>query len=115
MRVLPARLWLSFLLCLSSPILAAETAPPAPAAGITYAGGDGLTLETAIRIVGATGEEDGVAAEYRWLQTHAAGGERGEQSLLNKGGRVYDCLEWRWPDGTTRSYYFDITDFFGKY
>jgi hypothetical protein len=85
------------------------------ASGITYAGGDGLSMDTAVVIVGAQGEMDGVDAEYRWLDEHAAGGEREAQSLVGSDdGRMFDVIVVAWPDGTKRTYYFDITAFFGK-
>jgi hypothetical protein len=37
-----------------------------------------------------------------------------EQALINHGNRVYDKLDVLLPDGSSRSYYFDITSGFGK-
>lgn len=37
---------------------------------ISYAGGDGSSLEQAVAISGARGEEDGIEAEYSWLRRH---------------------------------------------
>ena len=80
---------------------------------ITYAGGDGSSLEKAIIIKGAT-EATGVHAEYEYLAKHYPGYKRGRQSLSSNKGRAYDVLEFTTADGRKMVIFFDITEFFGK-
>lgn len=91
---------------------AVQAAPTAPA-HITFAGGDGSTVEKAVIIKGAT-EMTGVHAEYEWLAKHFPGAKPGEQALISNQGRSYDLLHFKTPDGKSHEAYFDITDFFGK-
>jgi len=37
------------------------------------------------------------------------------QSLISGNGKHYDVLDIEMKDGTRRSFYFDITSFFGTY
>jgi hypothetical protein len=83
--------------------------PPA----ISFAGGDGSSLERAIVIKGAT-DETGVHAEYEYLKQHFPGYQLGTQSLMNVKGHAYDVLEFKTADGKKKTLYFDITAFFGK-
>ena len=65
-------------------------------------------------ITGATGEQDGIAAEYRWLDTNRPGWRRDNQALQHRDGRDYDVLDI--SHGTMRDRIcFDITDFFGRF
>jgi hypothetical protein len=89
------------------------TPPPKPAAVISYAGGDGTSIEKAVVILGAD-EMSGVKAEYTWLSGHYPGWKGTNQSLLNKDGKVYDVMDFTLPDGSKHTIYFDITDYFGK-
>ena len=93
---------------------ATDPAPsPKPAAVISYAGGDGTSIEKAVVILGAD-EMSGVKAEYTWLSGHYPGWNGTNQSLLNKDGKVYDVMDFTLPDGSKHTAYFDITDYFGK-
>ncbi len=83
--------------------------PPA----ITYAGGDGSSIEKAVVINGAT-EETGVHAEYEYLARQHPGYKRGGQSLQSHNGKAYDVLEFTTADGKKSTIYFDISAFFGK-
>jgi hypothetical protein len=83
-------------------------------AEITFAGGDGKTTETAIIILGATGEQDGVASEYEWLARNRPDAKMKSQALINDAGRVYDLLVVT-TGGKDEEIYFDITAFFGKF
>jgi hypothetical protein len=83
---------------------------------LSYAGGDGSSVENAIRIVGAADEDVGVRSEYIWLAQHYPGYQRRSQALLQDGnGHYYDLLEVTLANGEKCSFYFDITEFFGKY
>ena len=84
---------------------------------IRFAGGSGDSREDAIVIKNAANHRAGVDAEYLYLQERF--GERDihwklvMQALL-KGERRVDWLTIELLDGTTKSIYFDISDFFGK-
>ena len=52
--------------------------------------------------------------EYAWLRQHVPGATVTGQELMNTGKRVYDKLDVRLSDGSSHSYYFDITSGFGK-
>lgn len=86
---------------------------PAAMAAITYTGGDGSSLAAAIHIVGAAGEDDGVASEYQWIGAHRPGAKVLRQALVMNGGRAYDILSIR-HGATSEDVFFDITDYFGK-
>ncbi|MGH7286121.1 MAG: hypothetical protein ACRELY_31765 [Polyangiaceae bacterium] len=89
-----------------------------PGTSIEFQGGDGSSQKQAVLIHGAHGENDGVAAEYKYLEmVYGAEGERWnrrEQSLLEDNGRSYDELDFT-LDGKNATIYFDITEYFGKY
>lgn len=86
---------------------------------VRFEGGDGSSFGSAIVIVGASGEADGVPAEYFYISTrHGVGGRDWQpvmQALHERDGRHFDILtvsvtgEW-----TNREYYFDISEFIGK-
>ncbi len=82
-----------------------------------FGGGEGSSLETAV-VINANSSITGVRAEYEYLtQQH---GQRGadwdldSQSLMTHGGKYYDVLNITLRKGGKRSYYFDISRFFGK-
>jgi len=83
----------------------------------SYSSHTGLSPADAV-VIGAPDEMVGVAMEYAWLER--ALGRRGPdwdlamQALLHEDGRTYDRLDVELTDGTRRSYYFDITGFFGR-
>ena len=80
---------------------------------VTYSGGDGSSIENAV-VVNAANEDQGVRAEYAWLQDHYAGYHGGNQFLRTDKGHSYDQLDIVTKEGQNRSVYFDITPFFGK-
>ena len=68
--------------------------------------GDGLTPETAIRVIA-------VNEEYSWLfakKLHAT-----RQALIRNGDSQYDAIEATDASGRSRTYYFDVTPFFDRY
>ena len=101
-----------------------DKAPPGdrpsslPGTKIRFTGGDGSTQEQAIIILGAKGEREGVDAEYRYLEILY--GPQGrtwkmvKQSLLAHNKRHFDAVEID-LGGRTQTFYFDITDYFGKF
>ena len=84
---------------------------------IRFAGGSGDSREDAIVIKNAENHRAGVVAEYLYLEERF--GERDihwklvMQALL-KGEKPIDWLEIELTDGTTKSIYFDVSEFFGK-
>lgn len=84
-----------------------------------YGNQTGDSLEHAIVIHGAADNAVGGMAEYAFLAQNC--GKEGHdwdvalQMLLVKDGRRYDQLNVRMKDGTTRTFFFDITEFFGKW
>jgi hypothetical protein len=79
----------------------------------TYSGGDGTTAQTAV-VIDAEDDISATRAEYAWLREHVPGAKKNLQSLIHDENHVYDVLEVILPDGTKRSYFFDITRTFGK-
>jgi hypothetical protein len=75
-------------------------------------------MEKAIVILGAQGERDGVAAEYGYIEQlygpRGAAWQMNQQSLLEKNGHSFDELEIDHA-GKSESFFFDITDYFGKF
>ena len=84
-------------------------------AGIVYEGGDGSSKEKAVVIKGAPNTAAGVRAESDWIRKNHPGWKKREQSLMSDGNRYYDRIEYTTPQGETKTIYFDITYFFGKW
>jgi len=92
---------------------------------ISYTGGDGSSFEQAVVILGAVNEFDGVDAEYQWLaQKFGPENENwsSSQGLFQSGDKLYDILTLTFLKdvtdhkvGESADFYFDITDFFGKF
>ena len=87
---------------------------------IVYEGGDGSSFENAIVIKNATTTRDGIAAEYAYIEKKH--GQRINdwkpmgQSTNMQNGRRYDVVTIQIiSDNTTISYFFNITEFFGKF
>ena len=56
----------------------------------------------------------GVREEYAYVREVCPDCQFVRQSLTREGKKPYDVLEFKKPDGSTVSYYFDISKFFGK-
>ncbi len=86
---------------------------------ITFKGDPGDTPETAVVIIGAPNSSAGIAAEYDWLAKKF--GQQNvdwrlrRQSVLQDQGKVYDRMELDLKDGSQKTVFFDISDFFGKF
>ncbi|CAN5338238.1 hypothetical protein BH09MYX1_BH09MYX1_14610 [soil metagenome] len=102
------------------PPVAAKSFCP-PVGKIHFEGaGDGDSLEDPIRIVGATGEADGVDSEYACLDQAFGSRKHGawkllRQALAGKDGRNFDVMSIQLADGTKKQVVFDITEYFGKF
>ena len=87
---------------------------------VTYEGGDGKTVENAIIIKNAENERNGVAAEYAYIaKIH---GEKFKdwkpvgQSTINNDKKKIDLINVQiLQKNETVSYYFDISEFYGKF
>ena len=75
-------------------------------------------MERAVIIRGAPNEALGVQAEYRYLAREfgrpGVDWEPVGQGLVERGGRAYDEMHIKLADGSERTIFFDITQFFGK-
>ena len=81
--------------------------------GVTYAGGDGTSVENAV-IIKTKDSLLGVRAEFRWVGDNHPNWQLKLQSVLKGGGKVYDKMYFRTPDGKLAILYFDVTDFYRK-
>ena len=81
---------------------------------ITYAGGNGMSCEHAVLILGAADDFSGVLAEYRWIHQHYPGAYVVEQWLTLCADDPADILRIRTPGGDTLDVFFNIRDFFGR-
>ncbi len=108
------------LLCfiLSGPASAQPAPGQAAKPKITFKGGPGDTPETAVVILGASDSIDGIAAEYSYLEKKFGrqnlAWQLRRQSILNQKGKVYDRMDLDMQDGSKKTVFFDISEFFGK-
>lgn len=85
---------------------------------VTFSNNAGLSQDDAIVITNAVNDNEGVDAEYYYLEQRY--GERPEdwdlisQALLDQGETIYDRMDLMLSSGSNVTIYFDITDFFGK-
>lgn len=88
-------------------------------AHISFSDNSGQSMEDAIVIMNATGEDDGLGSEYYYLEKRFGGdavrwGDISQSLVGDEMGRSYDVLEVPLTTGETVTIYFDITDFYGK-
>ena len=85
---------------------------------ILFKGGNGLTKEEAVIILGAKDETEGVDAEYNWLEEkygeENVEWEMVDQTLLDEGDKQFDLLKIKFSNGNTKEFWFEITGFYGK-
>ena len=77
-------------------------------ASVRYSGGDGLSFDDAIIIVGAD-ILSGVRAEYDYIEQRYPGYQFHQQSLKEYKGRTFDVLEFTTAAGEKKAMYFDIS------
>jgi hypothetical protein len=80
---------------------------------VKISGGDGFSFEEAIKISDCSNIE-GVEQEYIEVRKRLGNYQLIRQSLQDKNERMYDVLELKLESGREITFYFDITDFFGK-
>jgi hypothetical protein len=79
----------------------------------------GETIKDAIIILDVENHFEGVVEEYEYLERKFR--KRGKnwelemQALIKTGNKNYDKMVLRFPDGSRKTIYFDITSFFGKW
>ena len=91
---------------------------PGKSAKITYQGGPGDTMKTAVVIKGAANSIDGIAAEYHYLKKKY-GRENQDWQLIRKTtfqkeDNYFDRLEIELKNHSKKTIFFNITEFFGK-
>jgi hypothetical protein len=106
--------------CHSKKSLASAPVNVPPMDSVTFSGGNGSSMENAVVINNAKGSIEGINAEYYYIGYIE--GKRGvewqmkSQSLLNENGKYYDQIDITIAKTRKKkSYYFDITGFFGKW
>lgn len=86
---------------------------------VQYSSHSGESLQEAVIISKVANHSAGVQAEYDYvIKKHGQpriGWMMQGQSLIENEGRAYDRLDIVLKDGSQKSYYFDITEFFGKF
>jgi hypothetical protein len=87
---------------------------------ISFAGGDGSTIENAIIITGAKTDKESVISEQVYFMNRF--GIKGQdwqmisQAEIENKGKMYDLMQIiKLKDNKNESYYFDISCCFGKY
>jgi len=102
----------------NQPAYAQPATEPSAQPRITFKGGPGDTMETAVLISGATNSIEGIAAEYEYLRQKFGRENRDwnlrRQSVFQQKGKFYDRLELDLKDGSRKTVFFDISEFFGK-
>ena len=80
---------------------------------VKISGGDGFSFKEAI-IISDCSNLEGVEQEYVEARKRLGNYQLIRQSLQDQSDRMYDVLELKLEDGREITFYFDITDFFGK-
>lgn len=87
---------------------------------VVYLGGDGKSSENAIIIKDAQNERNGIAAEYDYIAkkygVKFVDWKPAGQSTFDEKGKKYDSVTIQTiPKNETVTFYFDITEFYGKF
>jgi hypothetical protein len=90
------------------------TDSPVTGSGIRFSGWNGESMQQAVVILGAQGENDGIAAEHQWVKEKLPGWSFSDQELVTN-TKAFDVITLRSSDGSERRVYFDISKFFGKF
>ena len=85
---------------------------------ISVEGGPGDCKENAV-VIHAPNCIAGIRAEYKYID-NLCGVQNQDWNLIGQfklsgNGKDYDMMTIETKDGTRKSFYFDITDFFGKF
>jgi len=82
---------------------------------IWFDGGVGTSFEDAVIIRGASNTVAGVKAEKRFISQRISDWHFITQELFTRNKKKYDALTVRLVDGSWEKFYFDISEFFGKF
>lgn len=89
-----------------------KTAQPAkstvPTGQVSFGDRDGSSYENAVVV-------KSIKEEYEWVRVHYPGSQMQSQALMFRDKKPYDALTFKLNDGTTKTFYFDISSFFGKF
>ncbi|MFA6019962.1 MAG: tetratricopeptide repeat protein [Rhodospirillales bacterium] len=80
---------------------------------VRFEGGFGDGMETAVRIQGPEGKQDGAAIQRRFVETFFPGWQNYKQSLLSQDSKHIDAYEMTGPNGERETVYFDVTNWYG--
>ncbi|MHA1300793.1 MAG: hypothetical protein ACTSO9_15355 [Candidatus Helarchaeota archaeon] len=86
---------------------------------VDFVENSGDSIENAIKIINAPDHFTGVNSEYLYLSNKF--GVKGKdwkleiQSLIENEGKHYDKMEIILSDGSKKTIFFDISDFYGKF
>jgi hypothetical protein len=80
----------------------------------TFVGGNGLSFDSPVIILGAKSLPQGFAAEKQWLDSHFPGATQTGHEYVPLGDRRFDIFDFTTADGRTVHVYFDVTDFVTK-
>jgi hypothetical protein len=97
-----------FALLFLSLLLLASCSPSKSLSELSPADRDGTSFEKAVIVTS-------VKAEYEWLAIHYPGYKMKMQSLVDHKKKTYDILSIVTAAGLEKDFYFDISEFFGKY
>ena len=90
--------------------------PPMP--GVSYSGGDGSSIEKAVRIEGAGSKSDSIRAEEVWTWNHNLfynqNVVRPKRAREERGSMRYDSFTIQTKRGQSKTIYFDVTRATGK-
>ena len=85
---------------------------------IQYKGEDGSSKKESIVILGAANENEGIDAEYKWLEKKYGKQnihwELNLQELVDEGDKQFDLLKIKFTNDEVKEIWFDISDFYGQ-
>lgn len=83
-----------------------------------YSGGDGYSMDRAI-IINANTTARGITAEYDFITSKCGQKDLDwtfeSQMAMRSNGRNYDYIKVKLKNEDEKSFYFDITQFYGKF
>ena len=94
---------------------------PPDLTNVIYEGGDGSSVENAITIKNVTTTRDGIAAEYAYIETKYGIRFKDWKPMQTTTSQVinerrYDIITIQTlSDNKTKQYFFDITEWYGKF
>ena len=93
-----------------SDLVAPQFTPPPSVA--PYSGGDGSSIDSAV-VVTARNETEGIQMESEWIFHYNGRFRKVSSGLVAQGGRHFDVIRVEVADHSERTFFFDISSFFG--